>query len=483
MTPYADAARIRPMQEAEKLPQVISPSSQPGQAPTSRWYDNRLEAAMWILLVALLLGFFPYVLRRLTNNDGCDFWLFYDSSRYVLDYGLRAPKSKFLHYLPSVDVAFAGLVWLPLKWAAVAWWALMTSAWLFLLAAVRRYLLCDYDATQARRAVLCAALLVTPLFLDHLCVGAFHVLMVWFMVAGLGRISRNKPWSGGMVLGLAVWVKLLPLAAVGYLILKRKWLPAAVTLATALLVDLALSLAAFGPEVAWQLHTQWWESEALGTRNQLLTDTKPLDDDRITNQSLLVVMRRTLTHMGHGSAADYYKAQHLTPKQSKELGIKVKPSWVGSVKYGLPRPNVSVADLSPEQLQVAYTAVMLLLAALVAIYCRRPGGVLVPRQWSTEIALIVLATLWFSPLVWSYHGTATLPALALIFTRAPRNSKLAIAVAVIWGISLVLMRSPEARSLGVTLWTNLSLGVFLVWTGHGEAPSLAAEREMATAAG
>ena len=46
---------------------------------------------------------------------------------------------------------------------------------------------------------------------------------------------------------------------------------------------------------------------------------------------------------------------------------------------------------------------------------------------------------------------------------------------------LPLMGSPMARVLGVTLWTNLLLGVFLLWTARGESPTLAAEREITAA--
>ena len=95
-----------------------------------------------------------------------------------------------------------------------------------------------------------------------------------------------------------------------------------------------------------------------------------LDHDRITNQSVVVVMRHLLTHMGHGSEADHQHAQHLTAEDIKEFGVeKFEPGWVGSTRYGRPRPNVSLADLSPGQLQVAYMAVMLLLA--LAWWCER----------------------------------------------------------------------------------------------------------------
>jgi hypothetical protein len=301
--------------------------------------------------------------------------------------------------------------------------------------------------------VLCAGWLVFPLFLDHLFVGAFHILMVWWMVAGLGRVGQNKPWSGGMLLGLAVWIKLLPVIGVGYLLLKRKWLAAAVALTTAVAVDLTLSLWAYGPSTTWKLHREWLDREVFGVKNDLLSETNPVGDDRNTNQSLAVVMRHTLTRMGQGTVGDHEEAVR-----------RGKPHYIGSVAYGGLRPNVSFADLTPNQLQTAYIAVVALLVLAIGVYCRRPGCDLSPERWSTEITLMVLSTLWFSPLVWSYHPTAAVPALALIFGRAPQHPKLALNVAILWIVSLLLMGSPVARALGVTFWMNVLLGVFLMWT-------------------
>ncbi len=374
----------------------------------TRWWQNRWEAAGWVLFAALLVGSSPWVIYRTTRHTSSDFWGFYSSARYIWEHGVRMPQSKFLHYLPSLDVAFGLVAWLPESWAAVAWLAIMTLAWLCLLAAVRRYLLSDCDATQARQSVLAAGLLVMPLFVDHLCIGAFHVLMVWFMVAGLGRVSRNRPWSGGLMLGLAIWIKLLPLGGVGYLVLKRKWLPAAVAVAAAVAIDLAISLAVLGPESAWQSHRLWLEGEVCGVQNHMLTEVDPIDEDRITNQSIAVVMRHLLTHMGEGLPADRDVSAALH-------GVTVHPGQVGLAGRGGQRPNVAMANLNAGQLQAAYATVMSLLALAIVIYCRRPGRDLRPGQWATEIALVVLATLWFSPLVWSYHLTAALPALAVVF--------------------------------------------------------------------
>ena len=436
----------------------------PPASALGRWWQSHWETLGWIVFIGILTVFFPIVVYRTSRMNSNDFWQFYESSRFVLDYGVRAPDSKFLHYLPSVDVAAAVVAWMPVRLAAAAWFGIMVGGWLCLLAAVRRYLLSDCEPAQARQAVLVAGLLMMPLFLDHLCVGAFHILMVWFLVAGLGRVSQNRPWSGGLMLGLAVWIKLLPMVGVGYLVFKRKWFPAALAVVAALAVDFSLSLLAYGPATTWQLHREWWNSEVYATQNRMLTDVDPIDEDRITNQSMMIVMRRLLTHMGHGTEAD--RAEAI------EWGYRVKPNTIGSIDFGGLRPDVAMADLSAAQLQTIYAAFMGLLGLGVLFYWRLPGRDLPPDRWATEIALVSLATLWFSPLVWSYHPTAAVPAMAIVFSRAPRHPRVAQIMAALWIFSLIMMGVPTARALGVTLWMNLLLGVFLLFTTRGACPTL-----------
>lgn len=419
----------------------------PASPHTPKWWTRpRWERAGWIVLIAVFLGSIPYVLYRTSRNPGSDFPLFYQSGQYLLEYGVRDPDSKFAFYLPSADVAIAMLARLPFPLAVVAWYALNAASWVFLLTAIHRYLLPGYRSTVARQAVLGAGLLMLPLVIDHLCVGAFHMLMVWLMVAGLGRVSQGRSWSGGAMLGLAVWVKLLPLMGVGYLVLKRKWLPAVVALATLVLVDAALSLTAFGPEAAWNLHCQWWHSEAHGRRNLMLTESKRIDEDRLTNQSVAIMARRLLSQMGCG----------------------VSPA----------RDAVALGNLTPDQLKRVYMAIMGLLGLGILIFCRRPGRDLTPDQWATEISLIVLSTLWFSPLVWSYHPTAATPALAILVARSPKHTRLVWAVAVLWLLSQILLAWPVARAAGVLLWANLLVGAALVWTSRSTAS--AAPDEMGT---
>jgi hypothetical protein len=278
------------------------------------------------------------------------------------------------------------------------------------------------------------------------------------MVAGLGRMAQKRSWSGGLMLGLAIWIKLLPLVGVAYLVLKRRWRPAVLAVVTAAAVDLTITLAALGPEVAWHAHVQWWRVQGSGAQHRILNDADPIDEDRLTNQSLAIVLRHLLTHMGHGSEADRATAV--------QRGVAVRPWEVGSIDYGGFRPNVAMADLSPGQLRVVYMVVITALAFGIAFYCRRPAPMVSPAQSATEIALVTLSTLWFSPLVWSYHPTAALPALAVILGRSPCWPRLTQATAAWWIVSMALMGWPWARAVGVTFWTSMFLGVVLLYTAR-----------------
>ena len=405
----------------------LIPSVTSAGAKQSPW-----ERAGWVLFALALLAGFPIALYRAANNTGgTDFPEFYAAGRYVLEHRQLEPTAFLKYYWPSLDVAWAALAWMPLPVAAAVWYAIGCGAWLGLLRTTERYFLSDLEQPLRRQAMLAAGLLMTPLVLDHLCLGAFHLLMVWLMVAGLARASRGRDWSGGALLGLAVWIKLLPLLGVGYLVLKRKWRPAAIAVASAVLVDVALAVPVVGPQQAWQAHLKWWENQAAGASERILTRRDSIGEDRLTNQSPAILIRRLLTHLGHYP--------------------------------GCPWEKVALADLSAGQFRLVYYGVLGVLGLGVLAVCRRPGRVLAETDWATEIALIALATLWFSPVAWSYHPTSATPALAVVVGRK-RPPWLAWTTVALWLLAMVLMGSPLARAVGEMFWATLVLGVLLVAT-------------------
>ncbi len=126
--------------------------------------------------------------------------------------------------------------------------------------------------------------------------------------------------------------------------------------------------------------------------------------------------------------------------------------------------KVAVGDLSPRQFRAAYLAVTAILGLVVLVVCRRPSRTTSESRWSTEIAFIVLATLWFSPVAWSYHPTAATPALAVVLARKQSYPRLAWVTALVWLAAMALMGSDLARAVGEMLWTTIFLGTVLVAT-------------------
>jgi hypothetical protein len=429
------------MSRATAAPDPMAPASEPADRcfwlPSLKRTADRAEISGWqrlgqFLFLGVLVAAAPMVLVRNVRDGGSDFLEYYTAGRYVLEHGARQPDTILGYYWPSVDVAWAALAWMPLPLAAAVWYAISCGSWIGLLNATGRYLLADLDEAARRRVLLAVGLLVMPIAILHACLGAFHVLMLWGMVAGLGRASRGRPWSGGFLLGLAVWVKFLPLLGVGYLVLKRRWKPALVAVASALLVDAVLCVAAIGPQAAWQWHQQWWSRQASDASGRVLTSPTATAELRLRNQSPAAVLRRTLTRLPCDPRSDGHR--------------------------------IVLTDLSPAQLTVVYYVLAGLLGLGILGVCRRPAGKTSPGQWSTEIALVVLSTMWFSPVVWSYHNTAVVPALAVVIGREPRHRRAAWLTIALWLAAMALSGWPLARGLGAMLWTSLAFGVGLAWT-------------------
>lgn len=400
----------------------------------ARYCQSPLEWLAVVLSVGLLVAFCPVAMNRAINDtSGTDFPEYYAGGAYVLEHGEIMPGSMAAYYLPSIDVAWAAVALMPLPMASVVWYVFGCVCWAGLLMATYRYLLVDMDLSSRRTGLLTAALVVLPLAIDCLCLGAFHILMLWLMVAGLGRASQGRYTSGGILLGLAVWVKLLPMLGVGYLVAKRKWKAATIAVACAVMVDVTLSVFAYGPTGAWDEHVAWLNRDAAGTTDELLTSEVHVAEQRVTNQSLVAVLRRTLTHLG-------------TPSDS-------------------PRDVAAVGYLSGSQLKFVYFGFVGLLVLSIGWFCRKPGDAISPGQWATEIGLVVLSSVWFSPIAPSYHPIAATPALALIVARRAYRT-LGWSVFALWLTAMCLHGWPTARAFGHALWTTMAIGAILAWTSR-----------------
>jgi hypothetical protein len=255
--------------------------------------------------------------------------------------------------------------------------------------------------------------------------------MVWLMLAGIHRAMRGQTVSGGVLLGMAAWLKLLPFLGAAYLLYHRRTRAALMAVAIALSLDIVLSVGAFGLQGSLHEHVAWWNRGAAGTAQRQLTSPIWVDEDRLTNQSVAVTVRRLLSSLGMHEPGE------------------------GHVR-------VQLAELTPWQLKAAFLAAMALALLAVATYCR-PQPHASPPQHSAKIAMILLATLWFSPVVWSYHFTAAVPALAILVSRCRNDRFQRWLIIVVWLGALALLASQNIRALGVLLWLGVAVGAALAW--------------------
>jgi hypothetical protein len=378
---------------------------------------------MWLLVAACA----PWAVHRAWANGGTDLPGFRAAGRFVLDHATRHPRSVLYRYLPSLDAVAIVLTAGPISAVAAVWYVLNAGCWFGLLRTIQRQLVPEVGQQFSREVTLAAALLCLPLALDGFLLGGFHVLMVWLMIAGMHRALRGQTWAGGALLGTAAWLKLLPLAGIGYLFLKRKWRAGNVALATVVVLDLALSTAAYGWRESYELHCDWFWREAVGTSERELAEGTNDDEDRLTNQSLLVVLRRTLTDRG---------------------GF----------------PELSFARMSAGELTVTAAIVSGGLGIAILALLSSPQRFAPPDDVG-EISLVALCTLWFSPVVWSYHLVAAVPALAVVLARRPSAGKRWLVIGV-WCTALALFSVETARAAGQMLWATFFVGSCLAWSIH-----------------
>jgi len=393
-------------------------------APAAR---GRWERLGIVLFAGVLIGTAPVAMNRMLRGHS-DFDGFYRAGRFVLEQRARADTTILAYYWPSLDVAWAALGAMPEPVAAAAWYLLNVLSWVGLLRTISERLLADWPEDQRRQAVLGAGLLLTPLALPHFCLGAFHVMMLWLMVAGLADAAEGRWRRGGMLLGLAIWMKLLPALAAGYLVWKRQWKPALLAVLVAVVLNASLSVAGLGAAGAWKAHVRWFHKQVQGVTAGLMNSPYPTPEYRSSNQSLPAVMRRVLT-----------------------------VTWVEE-------PNGSadmytLAQLSCEQLQILYRAAILLLAGLLAAVFWGPAWRATRGRSALEIALVCLTTIWFSPVAWSYHFLAVTPAMALILVRKHHDPVAVWSLVALWIVALALLGSPNARSYGEMLITSAVLAV------------------------
>ncbi|MCC6464648.1 MAG: DUF2029 domain-containing protein [Planctomycetes bacterium] len=224
-----------------------------------------LQVALpWVLAVCA----FTCCLTGVLAADSADFGVFMTAGTdfraqpdelYSWTHGTG--KYPFL-YPPFFAMAFLPFSLMPRPMAYAAWEATSVLVFFSGLACLSK-VACGGDLRAANRWRAAAVLPVLPAVLLDVQDGQINLFLCGILATSVGLCVGRRSMVGGLLLGLAVHLKVLPVVLVGWLLLRRDWrgcLGFSVGLAgcgVAALAGLALLHGAEGAAAAVHLHVQY----------------------------------------------------------------------------------------------------------------------------------------------------------------------------------------------------------------------------------
>lgn len=343
--------------------------------------------------------------------DGTE--LYNDATVFQTQAGLDLPFT----YPPLAAAAFSPFAWLSLPAASAA----ITLTTLVLLIVSTHIVLTRLQVWQhsslrapawARRGWLAAALVAPAvIFVEPIRAnfefGQINVVLMTLVIADC--VPRRTPWPRGLLLGLAIAVKLTPAVFLLYFLLRRD--------VRALLVTTASAMAAtlLGFALAWRDSWVYWF--------ETLRDTDRIGSATLnTNQNISGMLAR----LGAGEDARF--------------GL-----WVA---------------LCFAVLALTVWAVLRLLRAGPAPDAANDNAVL-------AVICVAMFGLVVSPVSWSHHWVWALPAVVVCVVVGVRRHHLALTLVGLAGLALTIWTPitlmPEHQETAASLWRRLAGGSYLWW--------------------
>ena len=173
--------------------------------------------------------------RRIREDLYVDFQAFYYAGRAVLD-GTDIYRSGEGYYIypPLLATAFSPLARLPIADAARLWCWLAAAGTALSLWLVQREFVRRWQVPNAAAVAPAALGISLFLWIEQLRWEFEQGQSDWLLLLGLAGAFAwmdRRPWLAGLMLGLAINVKYLPLALLAYFAVRQRWRSAAWTIA------------------------------------------------------------------------------------------------------------------------------------------------------------------------------------------------------------------------------------------------------------
>lgn len=201
--------------------------------------------AIWLQRLGLaVLAILLIVLAREAATRSIDFPVYHRAARQVIAghyefypveaYGGTPGPSQGFRYVPAIAFLFLPLGWLPLEFAALAFFVLKLAAAWYVGATVARHA----GLSEGRRqAFLIAFLIVGGYIAEELRFGNVHFLVVTLMVFAYDRAEAGSVLLPAAALAVAIAIKITPVALLAYFAVRRR---GAVCLATAAILAILI---------------------------------------------------------------------------------------------------------------------------------------------------------------------------------------------------------------------------------------------------
>lgn len=417
-----------------------------------RWPEIlRSDAARrigWILLVALLVFLWLNMVRRAMDGDGSQYDDFVAFSRDLLYsrvdvYALYPEWNTIVKYPPFFAFLMAPFAPLPTWLGATAWF------WLSLAMAVATTWLAVRLADDGRAGrPLTAGFYVWPFVAAAGVIGSnletaqVNIAILFLVVWGLAFFRIRQDGLSGAIVGVAVAVKLTAGVFLLYFLWKRAWRAALGVVAGLVVCWLVLQPLAFGPGFFVEITKGWWADLRPFLEKGVIAEG--VGGYRHTNQSLAAVVGRFFTAVpAGGGREDLY---------------------------------LNVVSLDREAARWIVRGLQATTLVVLAGVCRTPTDDRRRIGLAFEYALVLIATLFLSPISWINHYVVLLPAFAAaiywIRTR-PRGParRLLLGTVIVAAVLLASGISVLAQALSLPFFGAVALFTALAVALHRERGS------------
>ncbi|MBP1777449.1 MAG: rane protein of unknown function, partial [candidate division NC10 bacterium] len=310
-------------------------------------------------------------------------------------------------YTPSAALSFAPLALVrPGLGLAIRYGAAVAGLWLtlrLLRVMVGRGRRLDSATVLAVEVV--TLVLGAQYILRDLDDGGPHLLLLTILVGGAYCVSRGRDVLGATWFGLATVLKAPAGLFLPFLLWKRQWKLAGLSVAAAILWTML--------PMVWMGPASWWSHEVEWTRTALQsvlghpTPGVQASEQRVQNQSLTLAVTRYLVTYPDGH-----------------------PLRVSHPAY------VSFLDLDPEAARRVATGVVGILLLVCAWLMRRRYRGRDDPAWLLECSAVLILALLLSPVTWTQHLVFVVPALYLIAAEGCGRSLGAAASAAMWAYAV-----------------------------------------------